>query len=211
MPPATIWRVARLGMGTEFSWIDPVGAASPHAGNRFDVVGGGVLYGATRLEGCYRETLARLRPAPHAASLDEDSTDFMRAGQVAASWRENRRRFSLTVLDPLPFLDVEDQGTWNAIEEAVMLPAGVSHLDVGHVRGADRTLTRLIAAWAYAEVDEDGDPLYSGIRYLSRTGNFECWAIFDGTQVQEAAPAGEISLDDAELRRVAQDFQLTLH
>lgn len=139
-PPAKIWRVARLGMGTRFSWIDHVDAASPHAGNRFDVVGGGVLYGATSLEGCYRETLARLRPAANAASLDEDSTDFMRAGQVAASWRENRRRFSLTVLAPLPFLDAEDQGTWNAIEEAVTLPARVTHLDVGHVRGADRPL-----------------------------------------------------------------------
>lgn len=62
--PDTVWRVARLGKGTEFSQIDPVDALSLNAGNRFDVVGGGVLYASTLLEGCYREVLARLRPAP---------------------------------------------------------------------------------------------------------------------------------------------------
>lgn len=59
--------------------------------------------------------------------------------------------------------------------------------------------------------DEDAHPVYSGLRYMSRTGAFECWAIFDGTSVEEVAPAGEITLRDVKLRRVADDFQLTRH
>lgn len=90
--PDVLWRVARLGMGTRFSQIDPADALSHNAGNRFDVAGGGVLYASTEIEGCYREVLARLRPAPGMVDLDEDGAGFMGAGQVAASWRENRRR-----------------------------------------------------------------------------------------------------------------------
>lgn len=190
--PDKVSRVARLGKGTQFSEIDPVDALSLNAGNRFDVVGGGVLYASTVLEGCYREVLARLRPAPAMADLDEDGTRHMRAGNVAASWRENRRRFALGLPDALPFVDVEHEDTWNVPEAAVAIPAGVSHLDVGHVRGPDRLLTRAIAAWVYAQTDEEGKPLYSGLRYLSRTGDFECWAIFVGTTVLEVAPDGEL-------------------
>jgi hypothetical protein len=35
----------------------------------------------------------------------------------------------------------------------------------------------------YAQTDEHAHPLYSGIRYESRLGPHECWAIFDGTAV----------------------------
>lgn len=208
--PEELWRVARLGKGTQFSEIDPADALSRNAGNRFDVVGGGVLYASTHIEGCYREVLARLRPAPGMSSLDEDK-GHMSAGNVAASWRENRRRFALAVPDALPFVDVEHQDTWTVLEATMTMPPGVLHLDVGHVRGPDRTLTRAISTWAYAQTDDEGKPLYSGVRYLSRTGEFECWAIFDGTTVLETAPAGELKKDDPALVRVAQDYRLTLH
>lgn len=209
--PDTVWRVARLGTGTQFSEIDPVDAMSLNAGNRFDVVGGGVLYASTSLEGCYREVLARLRPAPGMADLDEDDNRHMRAGNVAASWRENRRRFALGLPDALPFVDVEHQDTWNTLEAVMATSLGADHLDVGHVRGPDRLLTRAIAAWVYAQTDEEGAPLYSGLRYLSRTGDFECWAIYGGTTVLEVAPAGELSLRDEALQSVARVYGLNLH
>ncbi len=79
------------------------------------------------------------------------------------------------------------------------------------MRGPDRLLTRAIAALVYAQTDQEGEPLYSGLRYLSRTGDFECWAIFDGTTVLEVTPAGEVSLHDDELQRVAGAYGLTLH
>lgn len=210
-PKPLMWRVARVGQGTRFSSIDPADALLPRAGNRFDVPGGGVLYTSTEEEGCYREVLARLRPSPRVAHLDEDDGGHMAAGNVAASWREARRMYAIGPIDPLPCVDVEHQATWNAIEADVRLPEGVEHLDVGHLRGPDRLLTRRIALWAYSRTDEAGRRLYSGIRYLSRMGEFECWAIFDGTEVAEIGPPRDISPTDPVVRRVATDYGLTIH
>lgn len=96
---------------------------------------------------------------PGVVGLDEDGNRHMRAGNVAASWRENRRRFALSLPDALPFVDVEHQDTWNTLEADIAMPASVHHLDVSHVRGADRLLTRAIAAWVYSQTDAEGAPL----------------------------------------------------
>lgn len=209
--PTVMWRVARAHQGTRFSEIDPADALLPRAGNRFDVPGGGVLYTATDLVGCYREVLARLRPAPGMVDLDEVDGGHMGASNVAASWREARRTFMLSLIDPLPFVDVEHQATWNAVEADIPLLPGMDHLDVGQVRGSNRLLTRSIALWAYSRTDELGDPLYSGLRYVSRTGDFECWAVFDGTKVAELGPSMGVLKGDEALLSVAADYGLTIH
>lgn len=66
----------------------------------------------------------------------------------------------------------------------------------------------MVATWAFrAQIDVDGGEQlrYSGLRYLSRCGQHECWAIFDGSRVREIS-RDTISLDDADLRTVANDF-----
>src|SRR5699024_10534404 len=118
--------------------------------------------------------------------------------------------FSFSLAGAMPFLDVEHHATWNVLEEALE-PRLSGDLDVGAIRGPDRLLTRTIAQWAYAQVDEDGNGRFAGIRYMSRLGDFECWAIFDGTPVQEAAPPRTIERDDPVLRKVANAFELTIH
>lgn len=208
-PPSQVWRIAIASNGRRFSRLDPADASSG-GGNRFDVPGAGVLYCCTTLEGCYRETLARMRVSPAMRALDEDSENhFMRAGCVPASWRDARRIFQFSLADSAPFLDVENQATWNALEGAL---AGhlTEPLDVAAVRGPDRTLTRAIAAWAYGQ-QVDGYGLYAGIRYLSRLGEYECWAVFDGALISEPEPARAIELSDSTLQRVSQDFGLTVH
>jgi hypothetical protein len=57
-------------------------------------------------------------------------------------------------------------------------------LDVSTVRGSNRLLTRAIASWAYHATDESDEAKYSGIKYVSRLGHHECWAVFDGTPIQ---------------------------
>lgn len=49
------------------------------------------------------------------------------------------------------------------------------------------------------------------VGYLSRTGDFKCWAIFDGTNVLETAPAWELKRDDPAFVSVDEDYRLTLH
>jgi len=60
--PTPLWRVERISPALRFSRINAVDAMNERAGNRFDVPGAGVLYGATAAVGGYAETLAGFRP-----------------------------------------------------------------------------------------------------------------------------------------------------
>jgi len=78
------------------------------------------------------------------------------------------------------------------------------------MRGRNRLVTRPVPRWAYVQRNEDGTPRYSGIRYESKLGGWECWAIFDGTPLMQAEETG-VSHDDPELVRVAAMYKLTIH
>ena len=60
--PSPLWRVERIDPALRFSQLNPVDAMNERAGNRFDIPGAGVLYGATTPEGGFAETLAGFRP-----------------------------------------------------------------------------------------------------------------------------------------------------
>jgi len=62
------------------------------------------------------------------------------------------------------------------------------------------------ASWAYAAADADG-PLYSGIRYLSRLGEHECWAVFEGTPIVELQRA-TIELTNPDFAAIVDEFGL---
>lgn len=185
-----LFRVARSDRPLDESRISVEDAAQRRAGNRFDVLGGGVLYLGSTALGCYLETLARLRPtAAMRALLAEEDPEFMVCGSVPRDWRTRRLQLTVVLPGSLPFLDVEHPRTHEYLTAAMAPPLAaleVPQLDVSDVRGRDRTLTRAIASWAYAARDDDG-PLYSGIRYRSRHGDHECWAVFDGTPLTEIA------------------------
>jgi hypothetical protein len=213
-PAAGAWRVARRASPGSFAELTPQDAALPNAGNRFDVLGGGVLYAATRLEGCYAETLARFRPSPRVLAAIRSDDGYMNAGSVPADWRERRCKFEIRCLDPLPFLDVEDPLTHTYLTSqmaAVLVSLGVNTpLDVASLRGANRLLTRAIALWAYGATDEQDLPVYSGIRYKSRLGDWECWAIFQGTEL-EFGPSQGLEPEDSTLASTAAQFGLVIH
>jgi hypothetical protein len=209
---STYFRVARSDQPLAFSSIGPTDAQFAFAGNRFDVVGGGVLCLGTTAGGCYAETVARFRPSAKVRAAVGDEPGFVICGGIPADWRARRLEVQVDLPDALPFVDVESPQT-HAYLTAVMAPVlaglAVDALDVGLVRGRNRLITRAIAAWAYAAADPDGAPLYSGLRYLSRLGEEECWAVFDGTDVQERARS-PIERTNPDLDAVAQTFGLTV-
>lgn len=214
--PETMWRVATPDTGLKFNEIDPITAAGPH-GNRFDVPGGGVLYCGTDVRGCFAETLARYRVKPGSAVAEAAAADtangFMAPGNVAASWRDARRKFELRAVDALPFVDIEHEATrahLTARLASVLGEFDVEALDVPTIRGYNRRLTRALARWIYTQIDENDKPLYSGIRYVSKHGDYECWAVFDGTPVEERSSLS-IECHDPDLRHVARIFALTIH
>jgi hypothetical protein len=208
-----LYRVARSTGLLNPSRITPEDAALPRTGNRFDVAGGGVLYFGSSAQGCFAETLTRFRPtaAMRTIAADEDP-GFVVVGGVPRDWRAQRQLITVDAVAPLPFVDVENP-TSHEYLTAVLAPQlqarGIHHLDVAAVRGPDRALTRAIATWAYTATNEDGEPTYSGLRYKSRLGNHECWAVFDGTELH-LSNRRPIELTDPDLIAVADQFGLRI-
>lgn len=213
-PPPELWRVGRTPEPLNFSEINPSDAQNRVGGNRFDVPGGSLLYAATRAEGAFAETLARFRPTAAIRALPREADEhFMAPGAVPADWRTRRQIVSFGLLDPLPFVDVDHPATHSHLVAQIpsrLRSLGYETLDAATLRGKDRFLTRAIAEWLYSCVDDDGNYLYSGIRYGSRLGEYECWAIFDGAIIEQVSVAA-IDRSDARLLRVARDFDLSIH
>lgn len=212
--PASAYRVGRAKGPLHFSEIDALDAELETVGNRFDVVGGGVLYCATTRVGAFKEVLESFRPA--ASSLDLTALPrehLMSVGSVPASWRDRRTVVEFSLAEPLPFLDVERDETLSFLTSELaheLAQIGLERLDASIVRGPNRLLTRTIAHWAYTQVDENDEAVYSGIRYSSRFESHECWAVFAGVDVGSVSTT-PIAQNDRDVESVARAFGLTIH
>jgi hypothetical protein len=138
----------------------------------------------------------------------------MNVGSVPADWRLRRVKTRVICQEPLPFVDVEDPRTLATLGELLAKDLAAldieQPLDVSLMRGRNRLVPRLVSRWAYVQQNEDGTPRYSGIRYESKLGGWECWAIFDGTRLGQAEEMA-VSLEDPELVSVAAMYKLTIH
>ncbi len=214
--PEKLLRLARKDLALNFSRIRPSDHLLPHAGNRYDVPGAGVLYGADTAATCLIETLARFRPS--AAVLKRlakaplaEREQFMPPGSIPREWRLQRRIFTIELINPLPFVDVESGRTISYLDQALaqtLISFGYEQpLDLAVLRNQDRRLSRAIAQHFYTRQDELGNPLYAGLRYRSRLDNGICWAVFDGTEVRvDAAKTAEITLEHPDLIRILADW-----
>lgn len=216
MPPEVLFRVERLSPALRFSRIDEATAALDGAGNRFDVLGSGVLYAASTAQAALAETAAHFRVSATLLELLEAagaSASDSRRPSLGAAWRDARVIRSLCLADPLPFVDIEDARTHVVLTERarpLLKDLGVPHLDVPTVRGRSRLLTRGLATWARSATDDTGDPLYGGIRYLSKLSNdYECWAIFEGARL-DVCDERRITRTDADLLAVADRHGILL-
>lgn len=213
-PPSKLFRIGRIANLLGYSSISPEDYNNLRAGNRFDVLGAGVLYAATTKEGCYAETLARFRPTSTMKLIrPEPDEHLLESAGVPAEWRMRRAIAEFGVDSPLPFLDVEATETHTFLTEVLakqLISLGFDNLEVPVVRGPNRGLTRAIATWAYDAADDNGKKLYGGIRYLSRFGAYECWAIFEGATI---TPRGvhAIHRTDPDMVVVARKFGLVVH
>jgi hypothetical protein len=228
-PRKGIWRVGRDP--------DPLAASKSSGsselskagtGNRFDSPTGGygVRYFATTLDGCFGEILARFRTDPVLSRvIGSEWLDlgFMDVGDIPADWRQRRTAVRVALPakgqnakfpDGIRFLDVEAVETREAMRpdfEPLLAFYKYTDLDIPVVRGRDRRMTRYISQWAFDQTDDQGRPLYAGIRYLSRLNNdWECWAVFDDVGLEEL-DRRPILGEDAAFHRVAKLYGLTPH
>lgn len=214
-PVGGLYRIGRAVDPMRASTVPPEVEASARQGNRFDTSGFGVIYMGSTLDACFGETLARYRPEPTLSELvAEDWRGFMAPGQVAAEWREKRSAVHAVIDPDETFLDIEAIETREHLRKALALGlAALGHvdLDVPLVRGPDRRVTRLIARWAHAQVDDEGRAIFAGIRYLSRLDtDWECWALFDDIFI-DSTRVESIPADHSSLVRVSTKFGLHVH
>lgn len=185
-------RLCRVGRDTNpigYSSIAPEIDDEDKLGHRFDVLGAGVMYACTLPVGAYSESVQTYRPsAASYAACQKAQPGFMVAGNLPADWRTHRRLVGFSTAGGPPFVDVDATETHTALNRHLgpdLSGLGYDKLNVSLVRSDHRLLTRLISMWVYLEDLPDGSPRYSGIRFVSKLGDHECWALFEGTPIAD--------------------------
>lgn len=189
-----------------------------------------VIYCATQRAGAFGETVAHFRHrldvlAQLADVIDEDEpADAVQADLVdpepphrplvTSRWRLSRR-MGATYLDPsLRFVDISAPETHQHLRQ-VLAPVAVSlditDIDLSAVSGPQRQFTQECSRYIYDLMDVSGNPVYAGIRYVSRLNlNWECWAIFDGRFRHTPLPGETIHPHDPGLMEAARLFELSI-
>jgi hypothetical protein len=124
-----------------------------------------------------------------------------------------RARVTATGREKARFLDVESAPTRTLLRRELghlLAYYDYDDLDVATVRGGDRRITRWIGKWAFDQRDAAGQPVYAGVRYLSRlNSDWECWAVFKYAQIDELERK-PILRSDRDLAKVARLYDLTV-
>ena len=212
VPPSWAFVGADGTFGGRFD--DPRGRQGLSPARRFRT-----LYLASESVGAFGESIARFRPdlaalAQPSGSPIPSSTSRLERPAVSAAWR-TVRRLGATVLDPrLAIADIAAPETMQALRDAlasVAVSLGLRDIDVSALTGPERTLTQEVARYIYEQADPAGEPLYSGIRYLSHynTG-WECWAIFADRLVHRVVRVDIIRATDPGLFDAARTLNLRI-
>lgn len=219
--PRNVWRIGRRPDPLE---VRPplTGAelATSSTGNRFDSPTGqySVLYFGSDLETCLAETLARFRPDLEVLEAIRDEWEerlqFMPLGAVPADWRQRRVVARCSLHRSLPFVDLDDPATHQVLRTELaptLAYFGYTDFDMSTVCSQDRRVTRAISLWAYMAIDDEGVPLYGGIKYMSRIGpRYTCWAAFEDASIDVVELQG-LAVENRILQRVARLFDLQVH
>ena len=92
----------------------------------------------------------------------------------------------------------------SVVLELIRLGYPEAQLDLGDIMSRDRKLTQWISRWAF-------DQGYQGIAYKSRLDcGYDCWALFEGADVEPMTMPMAIARDDPDLLAVAEMLGLTL-
>ncbi|MFA5775409.1 MAG: RES family NAD+ phosphorylase [Ilumatobacteraceae bacterium] len=218
LPLGGVWRIVHKTK--DLQQLGRVHYSTIRGGNRFDSISGrfGTLYFGTTIEVCFAEILARLRSTALLNAIAKEEwrlNNWIESGNITADWRHRRIAIRAKIDNELPFVDIDHPVTLaelNSHHELMerLSRYGVNELDLGIVTAKDRRLTRCIAEYLYSMNDTHGQPLWNGIRYMSRHGEGrECWAVFDHAPLRELERMS-IERSHPELLKVAALYGLTI-
>jgi hypothetical protein len=152
----------------------------PHIGSPDDPGGYAVLYVAAEPLGAFLEVIYQFRPQLDdmrtlASGMVIDATDrdqFLRApARVHPGWIADSQLIFAHFTSTQPVFDLTSAATVQMLRAQFalsLIALGVDDLDFGHVLSHNRELTQAISRWVWSMHDDDGQPLFSGIRYRSR-------------------------------------------
>lgn len=213
-PPDSLHLVGDSADPFRFVRINASDAQLADFGDPYAVPGVGVLHAATSRDGAYERALLPFRPAETSRGFRPvPGEHLMNVGSLPAGWRTRRRIISFALTDPLPFIDIESADTLEFLDTE--LRAALDDLEVPSLSrevllGRDRRVPRLVARWAYSQIDSDEEASLGGIRRISPTTGNEWWEIFDGVDIGSDVRT-PIRPEDADLMTVAYDFGITVH
>lgn len=144
------------------------------------VSGYAVFYCAESPVSPFLEVLARYRPSIEdligvrndlVVDVEERDTQRPDVRKAVEDWSRAWHMGSSDVLMYAPVIDLANPESVQFLRQrlALILHAlGISDLDFGDMLGSNRQLTRAISYWVWSQIDTDGGPRFSGIRYRSR-------------------------------------------
>ncbi|HKP54958.1 MAG TPA: RES domain-containing protein [Chloroflexia bacterium] len=173
-----------------------------------------VLYFATERAGAFGEILQRHIPNPQALQdifRNRPPSDPLLLGGQVKQAELTRRQIGATRLDPtLRFADViAPESRMELYYTPSITPLveqlDLNFLDVSAITGdtkEHRQLTQAIALHIYNLTDDQSQPLFDGIRYLSHVNmDWECWAVFHDRFRHTPVSTEPVDLGDPELHR----------
>lgn len=192
-PVAAVWRVGRKP--SPWAWADWKWAHGGVFPGRWDAPDGTyrTTYAGSSAFASLVEVLAQFRPDPVlVASLDDitgEEVDELYPtavpGSVPSSWFHERLLAQARLLGV--FCDVAASDTIAALRPGFLDAArvlGLPDFDAAALQIAERrSLTQRVGQAVYARTDESGNPLFDGIRFLSRHGaDLELWTVFERSE-----------------------------
>jgi hypothetical protein len=188
-----------------------------------------VIYAATDRSAAIRESIAHFRPSIALLAalehdvLNEQATaleslggsyrlqDGRIRGIVPYGWLESRQIGHMHLERQHRFVDLTDTRSLSylrTIPEITRLAVdnGIHEIDLSAITGDCRPFTQTCARHIHGLSNANGQPSYSGIRYVSRHGShrtWECWAIFDERLIQhlpvniQKLESGDSDVNDA--------------
>lgn len=141
-----------------------------------------ILYLASQPEGAYGETVAQFRPSVKTLSQYGGRLPLGVQPSIPRDWRVARRLGSAVLFMTLRVADLDAADTVQALRSVLAPMAArlrLPNIDLSAITGPERELTRTAALYIYNQRDAQGQPLYAGVRYISRLKReWECWAVF---------------------------------
>lgn len=237
-----IWRIAKTSYGPLNPMRRPSCAETCRDWSRYDAAGHMTVYGAAPVEAAYGESIAFSRPSlslldtrlrelfddkerydlttvieqikrEWAEPAGRPSVGHVGPGKLAASWRQERLLYRLTLPATGWFINLETAESISAVVrgmQAQLAALGVSSLTTATLRSERRAVTTAIAGWLWTQVLDDGS-LPHGIRYGSKLDSaWSCWAIWPRKLDDEAEDDSELTTADegAEIQQPSHNLPL---